>query len=68
MTRKSPFAVKRAYGDGCVRIAVALSASRFGEDVAATGSREITTLEARELAAALIAEADRADAAAAGAR
>ena len=63
MSRNPPFAVKRAYGDGSVRVAVTLSASHIGEHVAIQGAGEIDTAEARALAAALIAEADRVDAA-----
>ncbi len=62
---KPAFSVKRAYGDACVRISVALSSHGYGPSVSVNASHEISTAEARELAKNLIAEADRADAAAA---
>lgn len=55
--------VKRSYRDGCVKVAVKMKASGFREDsVTVGGSCDISTDDARALATALIAEADRVDA------
>ncbi len=55
--------IKKAYGDSSVRIGCVFKSahSLIAPTVAATIDCEISTTEARALAAALIAEADRAD-------
>lgn len=60
--RKSPFAVKRGYGDRRLNLAGALSPYDNGFGVKVAFSVSISTAEARELAAALVAQADVADA------
>ena len=62
MTRKAAFTVKRAYDDGRVKIVASLSAWRARESVGVQASGEIPAAAARQLAADLIAEADRIDA------
>lgn len=54
---------KKSYKDGHVKVCVAMSSSGFRDDsVKVQGSADITSEQARELAQALISEADKADA------
>jgi hypothetical protein len=62
MARKLPFTVKRAFLDGSVRLAGDLRPYDHSWGVKVQFSTDITIAEARELAAALVAEADRAEA------
>ena len=61
MTRKPPFTVKRAFRDASVRVAANLRVSDRGEACAIEAAADISSIEARDLAAALIAAADRVD-------
>ena len=64
MTAKSPFVVTRAYRNDAVKIGVSLRASAWnGPTIRMEASECISPAAARALAAALIAEADRVDAA-----
>lgn len=55
--------VKRAYRDGSVRLGIILKASGYGHDsVNIDGNCELFTVEARDLAANIIEEANRVDA------
>lgn len=54
---------KKSYKDGHVKICVAMSSSGYrGDSLKVQGSADITSDQARELAQALVAEADKADA------
>lgn len=54
---------KKSYKDGCVSVRVTLKASGWqGDSARIEGGTDLTSREARELAAALIEQADRADA------
>lgn len=50
---------KRSYKEGCVSVRFSL---KGGYNLKAEGATDLTTVQARELAKALLAEADRADA------
>ncbi len=55
--------VKKSYKDGHVSVRVALKGRGWpGDSVKVEGDTDITSAQARGLAAALVAEADRADA------
>lgn len=58
MAKNSTFAVVKSYRDGCVSVSVNLSASGYGPSVKVQCRAQISTIEARELAAELIAKAD----------
>lgn len=54
--------IKRAYQDGHVRVGVELKSGGYrSDDIAMKGSCEISSVEARDLAVALVTEADRVD-------
>ncbi len=57
------FCIKKSYKDGHVGLRFALKAKDwYGDSIKIDGGSDISTAEARELARALIEEADRADA------
>lgn len=64
VTKRFEITIKRAYAEQSVRIGVAFHAFG-GPSVSGRADGELSTADARTLAAALIAEADRADAVAA---
>lgn len=53
--------IKRAYADGCVKVAFVVDVYSHGSSVRQKASIEITADEARVVAASLLAEADRVD-------
>lgn len=53
---------KKSFKDGHVRVRVILQSGWHGDHVKLEGTTDLTSAQARELAASLIAEADRADA------
>lgn len=66
MTDKSKIVIARAFGKQKVRIVLSLKPSLISAGtISVQAATEISTQEAREIAAALIFEADRADAIAA---
>lgn len=59
----APLVAKKSFADGCVQVGIKLKASGWGHDhVRLVASTELTTTQARDLAAALVALADEADA------
>jgi hypothetical protein len=52
------FCIKKSYRDGCVAVRFSVR----GGNVRIDGGSDLSTADARKLAAAIIAEADRADA------
>lgn len=61
MTKKSEITVIKAYQDGRVGIRVALKSWGHGASINMQGSTDLSSAEARELAAALIRGADETD-------
>lgn len=57
------FCIKKSYRDGHVGLRFSVKASgRHGDSIRIDGGADLSTAEARDLARALIEEADRADA------
>lgn len=57
------FAVKKSYRDGCVGLRFSVKANGWqGDSIKIEGGSDLRTADARDLARALIEEADRADA------
>ena len=58
-----PITVKKSFKEGCVGVRVDLKSSNWpGDSVKVEGTTDLPSAQARELAMALIAEADRVDA------
>lgn len=62
-TRRAPFTARKSTREGQVSVAVKLSARGWsGDALRVEGSADLTSAQARELAQALVAAADAADA------